>query len=112
MTNPEQGIQETLFRRDNEDWYRQYYRVAANNAIRMVSEAFPSHMNDRKKEIMTKLQAFLNENVFFRTMSELVSAQGPLTVFCHGDCWTNNILFRDELSSDTEVNRLLCKKDV
>ncbi|XP_029171510.1 uncharacterized protein LOC114940898 [Nylanderia fulva] len=105
LTNPEhdQSIRETLFRRDNEDWYRQYYRVAVNNAIRMVSEALPLHMDHRREEIMTKLQAFLNENVFFRTMSELVSAQGPLSVFCHGDCWTNNILLRDEPSSDTEA---------
>lgn len=103
--NPEyEGIQEALFRRDNEDWYRQYYRVAANNAIRMVSEALPSHMDYRREEIMTKLQAFLNEDVFFRTMSELVSTQGPLSVICHGDCWTNNILFQSEPSSDTEVN--------
>ncbi|XP_032675326.1 uncharacterized protein LOC116846066 isoform X2 [Odontomachus brunneus] len=105
LMNPEhdQGIQEVLFRRDNEDWYRQYYRVAANNAIRMVSDALPSHIEFRREEIMTKLQAFLNEDVFFRTMSELVSTQGPLSVFCHGDCWTNNILFRDEPSSDVEA---------
>ncbi|EFN82762.1 uncharacterized protein LOC105184837 [Harpegnathos saltator] len=105
LMNPEhdQGIQEVLFRRDNEDWYRQYYRVAANNAIRMVSDALPSHMDSQREEIMTKLQAFLNEDVFFRTMSELVSTQGPLSVFCHGDCWTNNILFRDEPDSDTEA---------
>lgn len=104
--NPEhdQGIQEVLFRRDNEDWYRQYYRVAANNAIRMVSEALPSHMHHRREEIMAKLQAFLNEDVFFRTMSELVSTQGPLSVVCHGDCWTNNILFQSESCTDTEVN--------
>lgn len=84
--------------------------MAVNNAITMVSEALPSHMDFKRQEIMTKLQAFLNENVFFRTMSELVSAQGPLSVFCHGDCWTNNILFQDETSSDTEVNLLFCKK--
>jgi len=53
-----------------------------------------------------KLQAFLNEDVFFRTMSELVSTQGPLSVFCHGDCWTNNFLFQDQPNSDTEVNLL------
>ncbi|XP_012061080.1 PREDICTED: uncharacterized protein LOC105624333 [Atta cephalotes] len=105
LTNSEhdQAIKETLFRRDNEDWYRQYYRVAVNNAITMVSEALPSHMDYRRQEVMTKLQAFLNEDVFFRTMSELVSTQGPLSVFCHGDCWTNNFLFQDEPSSDTEA---------
>ncbi|EZA52601.1 hypothetical protein DMN91_001725 [Ooceraea biroi] len=105
LMNPEhdQGIQETLFRPDNEDWYRQYYRVAANNAIKMVSEAFPSHMDHKREEIMAKLQAFLHEDVFFRTMSELVSAQGPLSVFCHGDCWTNNILFQDKPNSDAEA---------
>lgn len=110
--NPEhdQSIQEVLFRRDNEDWYRQYYRVAANNAIKMVSEALPSHMNYKREEIMTKLQAFLSEDVFFRTMSELVSTQGPLSVFCHGDCWTNNILFQDEPNPDLEVNFLLYNK--
>ncbi|XP_029671689.1 uncharacterized protein LOC115240591 [Formica exsecta] len=105
LTNPEhdEGIRETLFRQDNEDWYRQYYRVAVNNAIKMVSEALPLHMDHRREEIMTKLHAFLNEDVFFRTMSELVSTQGSLSVFCHGDCWTNNILFQDEPSSDTEA---------
>lgn len=112
LSNPanDEGIQETLFRRDNEDWYRQYYRVAANNAIKMVSEGLPSHMNHRREEIMGKLKAFLNEDVFFRTMSELVSAQGSLSVFCHGDCWTNNILFQDGQNSDTEVNLLFIVK--
>jgi len=80
--------------------------VAVNNAIKMVSEALPLHMDHRREEIMTKLHAFLNEDVFFRTMSELVSTQGPLSVFCHGDCWTNNFLFQDEPSSDAEVNLL------
>ncbi|KAF3421815.1 hypothetical protein E2986_08678 [Frieseomelitta varia] len=92
-----QGIQEVLFRTENEDWYRQYYQVAAKNAIRMVSDGLPTHMEFKRIEIMEKLRSFLNDDVFFRTMSEITAMQGPLTVFCHGDCWTNNILFKDDL---------------
>ncbi|XP_046834812.1 uncharacterized protein LOC124431225 [Vespa crabro] len=104
LSNPNdgKGIQEVLFRIENEDWYRQYYKTAANNAIRMVSDGLPACMEHRREEIMEKLNAFLNDNVFFRTMSELAAAQGPLTVFCHGDCWINNILFRDQQDSETE----------
>ncbi|XP_017765087.1 PREDICTED: uncharacterized protein LOC108554348 [Eufriesea mexicana] len=104
LTDPNggQGIQEALFRTENEDWYRQYYQAAAKNAIRMVSDALPTHMESKRVEIMEKLRAFLNDDVFFRTMSELAAMQGPLTVFCHGDCWTNNILFKDDLTRPNE----------
>ncbi|XP_076241746.1 uncharacterized protein LOC143183864 isoform X2 [Calliopsis andreniformis] len=98
-----QGIQEALFRPENEDWYRQYYQVAAKNAIRMVSDGLPAHMEHKRVEIMEKLRAFLNDDVFFRTMCELASTQGPLTVFCHGDCWTNNFLFKDDAERNEEV---------
>ncbi|KAG7200479.1 hypothetical protein KM043_001045 [Ampulex compressa] len=98
-----QGIQEALFRVENEDWYRQYYQAAANNAIRMVSDGLPAHMEGRREEIMGKLRAFLNSKVFFRTMSELAATRGPLTVFCHGDCWTNNILFKDQAEPEEEA---------
>lgn len=113
LTDPNggQGIQEALFRTENEEWYRQYYQVAAKNAIRMVSDGLPTHMEQKRDEIMGKLRAFLNEDVFFRTMSELAAARGPLTVFCHGDCWTNNILFKEDSSrSNDEVSRRLEQK--
>ena len=101
------SVREALFRLENEDWYRQYYRVAAKNAIQMVSEALPSDYEHKRDEVMQKLGDFLNEEVFFRTMCELASAKGELTVFCHGDCWTNNILFAENPSSDIEVRTVI-----
>ena len=102
-------MQEALFRLENEDWYHHYYRVAVNNAIGMVSEGLPADMEHRREEVLRKLRAFLNQDVFFRTMCELAAAKGPLTVFCHGDCWTNNFLFRDSSidKSETEVILLI-----
>ncbi|CAL7938311.1 unnamed protein product [Xylocopa violacea] len=100
--NGDQGIQEALFRTENEEWYRQYYHVAAKNAIRMVSDGLPAHMEHMRVETIEKLRAFLDEDVFFRTMSEIAATQGPLTVFCHGDCWTNNILFKDDSARSNE----------
>lgn len=91
--NNSQGVRETLFRIENEDWYRNYYRVAAKNAINMVSETLPASEEDKRQDVIEKLEAFLHEDVFFRTMCDLASTRGPLTVFCHGDCWTNNFLF-------------------
>ncbi|XP_053977718.1 uncharacterized protein LOC128875829 [Hylaeus volcanicus] len=104
LTDPDggQGVQEAFFRPENEEWYRQYYQEAAKNAIKMVSDGLPTHMEHKRVEIMEKLGAFLSDDVFFRTMSELAAARGPLTVFCHGDCWTNNILFQDDAESNEE----------
>ncbi|XP_015432514.1 PREDICTED: uncharacterized protein LOC107188693 [Dufourea novaeangliae] len=98
LTDPDgnHGIREVLFRTENEDWYRQYYQEAAKSAIEMVSEGLSTHMEPKRTEIMGKLRAFLEDDVFFRTMSEVAAVRGPLTVICHGDCWTNNILFKDE----------------
>lgn len=111
LTDPNrgQGIQEALFRTENEDWYRQYYHVAAKNAIRMVSDGFPAHMESKRLEIMEKLRAFLNDDIFFRTMSEIAAMQGPLTVFCHGDCWTNNFLFKDDSTNPDEEVSIICR---
>lgn len=98
-----EAMQETLFRMENVEWYRQYYRTATSNAIKMVSEGLPKELESQREEIMAKLRAFLSEDCFFRTMCELTAAQGPLTVFCHGDCWTNNFLFKDGDTDDPEV---------
>lgn len=77
--------------------------MATNNAIRMVSDGLPEHLEHRREEAMDKFQAFLSEDTFFRTMCKLTAAKGPLTVFCHGDCWTNNFLFRDSNVATTET---------
>ncbi|KAK0076657.1 hypothetical protein PV325_005050 [Microctonus aethiopoides] len=96
-------VREGLFHVENEDWYRHYYRVAAKNAIAMVSEALPAQYEHERNEIIEKFRAFLHEDIFFRTMCELVSTQGPFTVFCHGDCWTNNFLFSNEIENEEVV---------
>ncbi|KAG8362509.1 uncharacterized LOC105272791 [Fopius arisanus] len=100
QSNP-QSIREGFFRIENEEWYRQYYRSASKNAISMVSEALPPEHESRRGDIMEKLEAFLQEDVFFRRMCELAATPGPLTVICHGDCWTNNFLFSDQ-ATDAE----------
>ncbi|XP_057322277.1 uncharacterized protein LOC130665746 [Microplitis mediator] len=97
--NDPESIREGLFRLEYEDWYRHYYRVAVKNAITMVSEALPIQHEHKRNEVLGKLQNFLHEDVFFHTMCELASTRGPFTVFCHGDCWTNNFLFSE---SDTD----------
>ena len=103
LANPNDGIKETLFKKENEDWYREYYRNATSNAIKMVTEGLSPLLEGRRNEILSKFTAFLNEDVFFPEMCKLTSTQGPLTVFCHGDCWTNNFLFKEK-DSKSELN--------
>jgi fructosamine-3-kinase len=43
---------------------------------------------------LDKFREFIDNNKFFRRMVSLVEPREPLAVLCHGDCWTNNILFR------------------
>lgn len=81
-----------LFDTENEEWYRGYYRVAARNALAMVKEALPSDQDSSK--YLKKFSEFVGDGTFFTKMVSLVSPQEPLAVFCHGDCWTNNILFK------------------
>ncbi|XP_034934193.1 uncharacterized protein [Chelonus insularis] len=100
--NNNENATEGLFRSENEDWYRNYYRVAAKNAIVMVSEALPADQEQKRNNILEKLESFLHEDVFFRSMCELASSQGPFTVFCHGDCWTNNFLFSNDSETHSE----------
>ncbi|KAL7288108.1 hypothetical protein TKK_0017893 [Trichogramma kaykai] len=95
-----EAVQEALFRMENKEWYRTYYRIATSNALKMLADGLAAA---RKDEVIAKFRAFVDEKRFFREMCELVSTQGPLSVFCHGDCWTNNFLFIDKDVPDAEV---------
>lgn len=92
---------------ENVEWYRQYYRTATSNAFKMVSEGLPESLESRRDEILGKFRDFIKEDTFFPTMCKLTSAQGPLSVVCHGDCWTNNFLFKEKDDPDSEVSILI-----
>ncbi|XP_023711647.1 uncharacterized protein LOC111866692 isoform X2 [Cryptotermes secundus] len=82
-------VQEALFVPENEDWYRGYYRAATRNALTVVREA----LGDGTL-YLDKFREFIDNSKFFRRMVSLVEPREPLAVLCHGDYWTNNILFR------------------
>uniref|UniRef100_A0A182SA90 CHK domain-containing protein n=1 Tax=Anopheles maculatus TaxID=74869 RepID=A0A182SA90_9DIPT len=81
------SLEEGIFSQANAEWYRKYYDVLTRNAIQMVRQTVPE-----KKEHLAKLEAFLSN--CFGHLVELVNRKSELSVICHGDCWTNNILFR------------------
>lgn len=84
-------INEGIFKTSNTEWYHNYYKRLTKNAIDMVTETLSinSHYVQRLKE-------FLEENTesFFSRMVQLINQQTLLSVICHGDCWTNNFLYR------------------
>ncbi|XP_053669419.1 uncharacterized protein LOC128719807 [Anopheles marshallii] len=81
------SLEEGIFSQANAEWYRKYYDVLTRNAIQMVRQTVPE-----KKEHLAKLEGFLSN--CFGHLVDLVNRQSELSVICHGDCWTNNILFR------------------
>uniref|UniRef100_A0A182TY10 CHK domain-containing protein n=1 Tax=Anopheles melas TaxID=34690 RepID=A0A182TY10_9DIPT len=91
------ALQEGIFSQANEEWYRRYYDVLTRNAIQMVRQTVPE-----KRDHLAKLEAFLGN--CFGHLVELVNRTSELSVICHGDCWTNNILFRyDDAGAIAEV---------
>ncbi|XP_053694635.1 uncharacterized protein LOC128742328 [Sabethes cyaneus] len=80
-------VYEGVFSRANAEWYKNYYDILTRNAIEMVTQAIPE-----KVEYLDKLEGFLSD--CFGNMVELVNEESKLSVICHGDCWTNNILYK------------------
>jgi len=53
-----------------------------------------------------KFRDFVDNNEFFGRMVSLVEPREPFAVLCHGDYWTNNILFRYSEEGDILEVRL------
>lgn len=43
--------------------------------------------------IIFRFEKFMNTGFFQRMITEIRPIE-PIAVLCHGDCWTNNLLFR------------------
>ncbi|CAK1594209.1 unnamed protein product [Parnassius mnemosyne] len=92
LLNIQDGISEVFFVPENEDYFKSYYTEATQNAIAMVEEELRD--SEKKDLYLKKFREFCSEDTFFQTMVEQVAPKEPLAVICHGDCWTNNFLFR------------------
>ncbi|CAH0562112.1 unnamed protein product [Brassicogethes aeneus] len=100
LLNTRDGISEALFIKENEEWYRDYYKHAIQNVLDMASKKLSKL--ELGTTILNKFANFANDS-FFEKMINLVSDTGPLSVLCHGDCWTNNILFKLDDSKGLKV---------
>ncbi|XP_053615397.1 uncharacterized protein LOC128678103 [Plodia interpunctella] len=92
LINDKDGISEVFFVPENDAYYKDYYTQAIKNAITMVEEELAN--SEDKDKYLEKFKQFCSEDTFFQSMVDLVTPQEPLAVICHGDCWTNNFLFR------------------
>ncbi|CAH2053975.1 unnamed protein product, partial [Iphiclides podalirius] len=92
LLNIQDGISEVFFVPENVDYYRSYYTEAIQNAVAMVEEELQECKD--KDLYLDKFRQFCSEDTFFQTMMDMVAPREPLAVICHGDCWTNNLLFR------------------
>lgn len=90
-------VSECLFEPENEEWYHDYYTSAIRNAVSFVRECLI--VPEEREKYVGRFENFVDSS-FFRKMVDLVKPNEPVTVLCHGDCWTNNILFKYSQSGD------------
>lgn len=50
--------------------------------------------SDEREFYLEKFRTFCNEETYFQAMVDHVTPREPLAVISHGDCWTNNFMFR------------------
>lgn len=67
-------------------------RQTTEAAISWVAEGL-SGLSDREV-YLDKFRWFCKKERLCNTMEEAVNSRTPLSVICHGDCWTNNLMFK------------------
>jgi hypothetical protein len=97
------SIEEVIYVQDAARIFSVYFE----NSLKMATECLRSvsHNDGSFDADIKKIDGF-SGNVF-RIMSELVKPKEPWSVICHGDCWSNNFLFRYSQARQVEEVRLL-----
>lgn len=87
-------IEEGLFAPETAKYYLGYYRRLSKSTLETVQRGLEEAHVSRSEHYMMRLRTFLEGDTAFKTMCDLVQLKSELSVMCHGDCWTNNFLFR------------------